>query len=329
MKKGYQLLLCFVLLLISAPNAWAQFTVTGTVTDASTNEALIGANIYHEASEQGATTDENGQFSIDLPNQSATLRISYIGYVTQNVEVSAANNEIQVALKPDIANLDELVVTGLVSSVKRSNLANAVASINAEDIAGQNDPQTLDNALYGEIPGVNIISQSGAPGGGFNVQLRGVSTLGAGSSQPLYIIDGVYVNNSNITTGRSLVSQAGGTSQDDVANRLADINPDDIESVEVLKGASAAAIYGQRANAGVIIITTKKGSGSRTNITFQQDVGFGSALRFLGRTEWNEDRIRAFWGDDARGDLEIQRFNDAQSAAAFAILKESYTVKKG
>ena len=128
------------------------------------------------------------------------------------------------------------------------------------------EPQTLDAAMNGKIPGVNIKQLSGAPGGGFNVQMRGISTLGAGNSQPLYIIDGVYVNNEELRTGRSFATGASTTTltQDDVANRLADLNPDEIETVEVLKGASAAAIYGQRANAGVVIITTKKGRAGRT-----------------------------------------------------------------
>jgi len=331
-KKSLLYLFGLLLLLFFNGVTFAQYTVTGTVTDATTGETLPGVNIYDEASGTGTTTDVNGDYTIELPNGPATLRFSFVGYRTQNIDVSAQTGTLNVSLRLDVANLEEVVVTGLATSIKRANLAHAVSSIQAEDISENTDPQTLDNALYGKVAGVNIISQSGAPGGGFNVQLRGISTLGAGNSQPLYIIDGVWVNNQPITNGRSIVTQAtntNDTAQDDVANRVADLNPEDIESVEILKGASAAAIYGQRANAGVIIIKTKSGTTGRTNVSVQQDVGFSSALRFLGRTDWNEERIRAFWGSGARGDLEIQRFNDAQNADRIRDLEKELYGEKG
>src|SRR5699024_1612863 len=191
-----------LIVLLGAQPAWAQFTVTGTITDASTDEPLIGANVFHQPTSRGATTDQNGEFSIELPGQEATLRITFIGYAAKEVDVSATDNEVSISLAPDVANLDELVVTGLASSVKRENLANAVTKVSAEELTGTVASPTVDNALAAKIVGVNIRSNSGAPGGGFNVQMRGISTLGAGSSQPLYIIDGVYVNNSTISNGR-------------------------------------------------------------------------------------------------------------------------------
>jgi len=318
-KKQYLTIICTALfgLLFAVQSSLAQFTVSGTITDAGTGEVLIGATVFDPVSGEGDATDLEGKYSITLPSGEVMLRITSVGYLTQNINVSGSSGEtvtLDIQMKSDVANLDELVVTGLASSTKRSNLANAVSSISAEDISGKTDPQTLDGALQGKIPGVQIQSYSGAPGGGFNVQLRGVSTFGASGSQPLYIVDGVYVNNESISNGRSAVSGAGGGSQDDSANRLADLNPDDIESIEVLKGSSAAAIYGQRANAGVIIITTKRGKAGATKVTISQDVGGTSALNLLGRTNWTEARIRDFWGTGARGDLELQRFNDAVAA---------------
>lgn len=323
MENSYKsiLLVCFVFLFSQA--AVAQFTVNGTITDATSGEPLIGVNVFHQQSQSGTTTNIDGMFSLELPGQSATLRISYIGYISQNIEVSASNNEIEIELRPDVANLEEVVVTGLASTVKRSNLANSVSSISADDISGKVEPPTLDNAMQGKIPGVQITSYSGAPGGGYNVQLRGVTTLGAGGSQPLYIIDGVYVNNEFLTTGRSAVSGAGGNSQDDTANRIADINPDDIQSIEVLKGASAAAIYGQRANAGVVIINTKEGASGQTQVSVKQDVGFNSPLNLLGRTNWTEERINAFYGEGtAAAQREIGRLNAAEQAGDVVDLEE-------
>jgi TonB-linked SusC/RagA family outer membrane protein len=328
MRKSYylKLLSAFAALMFSAQIAAAQFTVTGTVTDAATGETLIGVTVFNPATNSGTNTDMDGEYSLEVPAGSATLRFSFIGYSTRNIEVSGSNGQtvtLNVEMQTDVANLEELVVTGLASSVKRSNLANSVSSISAERIGQNNDPQTIDNALRGKIPGVEINAYSGAPGGGFNVQLRGVATLGAGGSQPLYIIDGVYVNNEQLTTGRSSVSGAGGTSQDDTANRLADINPDDIQSIEVLKGPSAAAIYGQRANAGVVIIRTKQGRAGRTNVSFQQDVGFNSALNLLGRTEWTDERIDIFYASNpARATLEKQRLSDALAAGNVVDLED-------
>ena len=303
--------LLFLLLIPGA--AWAQFTVEGTVTDESTGETLVGVNVLAVEARVGVVTNEDGQYRIDLPGSSATLRFSYIGFKQQEFEVTPETGTLDVTLEPDVANLEELVVTGLATSVKRENLANAVTKIDAEDIAGNVDPSTLDGAMQGKLAGVNITSQSGAPGGGINVQMRGISTLGAGSSQPLYIIDGVYVNNAQISTGRSSVDGAGGASQDNTANRLADLNPDEIESVEVLKGPSAAAIYGQRANAGVVIITTKGGSPGRTRVSFSQDLGTISALNLLGVASWSEDKIELIYGEGtAAAQREKERFNQAR-----------------
>lgn len=309
-KKITKCLLGVVFLFLSQ-SAVAQFTVEGTVIDAQSGQALVGVNIYDPGSEQGTTTNTEGDFSLDIPAQSATLRISYVGYNQKNVEVSADNNEITIELQKSIANLDEVVVTGLASSVQRSNLANAVSTVNSEELTGTVSSPTVDNALSGKIAGVNIRSNSGAPGGGFNVQLRGISTLGAGSSQPLYIIDGIYVNNSTISNGRFQATGATSAGEDNGGNRLADLNPDDIESIEVLKGPSAAAIYGQRANAGVVIITTKRGSAGSTEVTFEQNTGFSSALNLLGVASWSESKIQNFYSDPGVAAAEVQKYQQA------------------
>ncbi|MFA5669528.1 MAG: SusC/RagA family TonB-linked outer membrane protein [Balneolaceae bacterium] len=335
MRKGYQsrLLATFVALLLCAPLAMAQYTVSGKVTDQATGEALVGVSIFNAATMAGVSTNIDGEYTLQLPAGETTLRFSSIGYVTKNVDVSGSTGQnvtLDVILRSDIANLDELVVTGLASSVKRSNLANSVGSISADDIAGKSQPASIDNALQGKLPGVQISSYSGAPGGGFNVQLRGVTTLGAGGSQPLYIIDGVYVNNEQLSTGRSSVSGAGGTSQDDTANRLADLNPDDIASIEVLKGASAAAIYGQRANAGVIIINTKRGTSGETLVSVKQEIGYSSALNLIGRTDWTAARIDKLYGAGSpKANLEKQRLSDAEAAGNVLDLEEFIYGNKG
>ncbi|MEX2478123.1 MAG: SusC/RagA family TonB-linked outer membrane protein [Gracilimonas sp.] len=315
MRKCYffKMLAIFSVLFFSAQYAIAQYTVSGTVTDAATGETLVGVTIFDSETNSGTSTDINGEYTLELPAGETELRFSSVGYITRNVEVSGSNGQtvtLDVEMQSDVANLEELVVTGLASSVKRENLANSVSSVSAEDLTGTTSPPTIDNGLSGKFPGVNIRSNSGAPGGGFNVQLRGISTLGAGSSQPLYIIDGVYLNNSTVSNGRSITTGATGASEDNGANRLADLNPEDIENIEILKGPSAAAIYGQRANAGVIIITTKGGQAGETEVSVQQSTGFSKALNLLGVASWNEDKINTLFGSAA----EVQKYNDAENS---------------
>ncbi|ADQ18290.1 TonB-dependent receptor plug [Leadbetterella byssophila DSM 17132] len=316
MMKHY-LRLVVLLLLVGSGQAFAQYTVTGTVKDGKTGEPIIGANVYlKENPTKGTLTDADGKFSLGVPtNQEATLEIKFLGYFLQAIPVSPSQTSVSVSLKEDITNLEEIVVSGLASSVKRSNLANAVTSVSAKELTGTTTIQTTDGALYGKVVGANIRSSGGAPGGGISIQLRGISSL-VGASQPLIILDGVYINNASQRTGRATLTGAGASNQDDGANRLADINPADIENIEILKGPSAAAIYGTRANAGVVIITTKKGSSGKTKISFSQDIGFANPLRLLGVDDWSEAKINEFF-PEARRAIELERYRKAVQTNTF------------
>lgn len=316
MSKIYKFLITAAFLWLSVGWAWAQNTVTGKVSDERTGEPLIGASIILKGTTSGTITDLDGNFTLNLSGTNQVeLVFSSIGYLSQTVSVNPSMSTLNVRLKQDATNLEEVVVTGLASSVKRSNLANAVSSVSARDLTGTTTIQTTDGALYGKVAGATIRSNGGAPGGGISIQLRGISSL-QGASQPLIIVDGVYINNASQRTGRATVSGAGGANQDDGANRLADINPADIENIEILKGPSAAAIYGTRANAGVIIITTKRGKEGRTTVSLSQDVGFAKPLRLLGVDEWSEDKINFFF-PESRRPVELERFRAAQSSGNF------------
>ncbi len=316
MFKLYKTILSLAFLWGSVGWAFAQYTVSGKVSDDRTGEPLIGASILLKGTTSGTVTDLDGGFSINVAtNQSATLIFSSIGYLSQTVEISPSLTTLAIRLKQDATNLEEVVVTGLASSVKRSNLANAVSSVSARDLLGTTTIQTTDGALYGKVAGATIRSNGGAPGGGISIQLRGISSL-TGASQPLIIVDGVYINNSSQRSGRATVSGAGGSNQDDSSNRLADLNPADIENIEILKGPSAAAIYGTRANAGVIIITTKRGAEGRTNVSVSQDIGSATPLRLLGVDNWSEEKINFFF-PAARRPIELERFRAAQSTGNF------------
>lgn len=291
MKKFSSKLWLLMLLLLSCQAAYAQTTVSGKVTDKITGQPLIGVTVIDKDSRTGVITDLEGNYSITLPGNEGTLMFSFVGYLPQEIEVDPSiSTPLDVGLVEDIASLEEVVVTGLASSVKRSNLANAVSTVSAKELTGITSQPTLDGALYGKLTGANIVQSSGAPGGGLAIRLRGVSSI-TGQNQPLYIVDGVYLNNSEIPSGLRYASGANSGSEENASNRIADLNPEDIENIEILKGPSAAAIYGTRANAGVIIITTKRGQAGQTHVRISQDLGFNRVQRLLGMRNWTTERV--------------------------------------
>ncbi len=287
-------LLLFLFTILSG-SVWAQFTVSGTITD-DLGESLIGANVIVKGTTIGTITDIDGNYSIEVPDDPSTLVISYTGYTTMEKEVTRAmaNSKLDMVMSGEATMLEELVITGLATNTKRANLANSVARINAAELTGIGVPATVDGALYGKFKGAEIRASSGAPGGGLSIRMRGLTSIG-GSSQPLVIMDGVYIDNSSIPSGLNVVSAASGggstSNQDNPSNRLADIDPADIESVELLKGASAAAIYGSRAAGGVMIINTKRGAAGKTKVRFGQSIGFASMLNPLGVRQWTEEKV--------------------------------------
>lgn len=280
--------------------AFAQVSLSGKIMN-DKGDTVPFANIIEKGTSNGTTSDMDGNFSIEVVGLPVTLVFSSLGYDT--VEQAVSTREVvNVTLMESAESLEEVVVTGLATSVKRSNAANAVSSISAGQLIGTTPPPTLDGALYGKFPGAIVNSNSGAPGGGLSVKLRGATSI-FGNTQPLYIIDGVYVDNSSIAAGLNAVSAAaaGGSAsnQDNPSNRIADINPEDIQSLEILKGASAAAIYGSRAAAGVIIITTKRGKPGETKFKFSQSVGWVEAINLLGTRDYTEQRVLDTYGEGA------------------------------
>jgi TonB-linked SusC/RagA family outer membrane protein len=292
------------------------------VTDEN-EETLIGVSILVVGTTSGTVTDIDGRYSVNVPAGAEKLLFSYTGFASKKVSVSGANSNLNVVLEEGFNNLDEVVVTGLASSVKRSNLANAVSTISAEELTGATSQQTVDGAMYGKLTGVNITQTSGAPGGGYAVRLRGISSL-SGNNQPLIIVDGVYISNVEIPSGSRNASGANSGSEEGASNRLADINPDDIASMEVLKGASAAAIYGTRANAGVIIITTKKGTSGRTDISFNQDIGFNTIIKKVGRRQFTPQQV-----EDEFSAAERVRYEAAAAAGELFDYEEEIYGEQG
>jgi len=237
--------------------------LTGRVLDADDNAPVPGAAVTVVNSAVGATTSDSGTFRLRVPTGALTVNVRRIGYRAVSVPVAADQGDLTVRTSRDVLHLEAQVVTGVATTISSQNAANAVAVVSTEQVSGIPAP-TLENSLQGKIPGA-VIEQNngGAPGGGMQVQIRGITSINSNAS-PLYVIDGVIVNNETVNSGLNSVTAAGPVPnaqdpEDNTPNRMADINPNDIESIEVLKGASAAAIYGSKAASGVVVITTKKG----------------------------------------------------------------------
>ena len=295
-KQLHSCLVGLFLLFFTAGTAFGQITtISGTVTDAASNDILIGVSVVVQGTTIGTITDFNGNYELEVPDQQRTLMFSFVGFRTQELEIPAGTTTLNVAMSEDILGLDEVVITGVATSVKRTNLANAVGTVSADDLIPA-PAQTLERALNGKMAGLYISQNTGAPGGGINVNLRGTSTI-TGDTQPLYVIDGVIMDNTAIQSGLDLVTAATGAGssrpQGQPTNRIADINPNDIESIEVLKGASAAAIYGSKATNGVVIITTKQGAPGETRVNITQQLGVSTILNKIGIREFTAETAEA------------------------------------
>ncbi|MDZ7607748.1 MAG: TonB-dependent receptor plug domain-containing protein [Cyclobacteriaceae bacterium] len=242
-------LLFLFLLTAASTQLWAQRTVSGKVTSAEDASSLPGVNVIVVGSQQGSITDIDGNYSLQVP-EGASLNFSYIGYVDYTVAVGS-QSVIDVVMQTDVTQLTEVVVTAL--GVERSTQAlnYSVTSVEGKGLTEAREIN-LGNALRGRVAGVNIASPSTGPAGSTRILIRGNKSLN-GQNTPLIVVDGIPVDN-------SLGGQAGMWGGRDNGDGLSSISPDDIESVVVLKGANASALYGSRGGNGVINITTKRGS---------------------------------------------------------------------
>ena len=287
--------LCFCLSLL-AQQAFSQ-TISGNVTDEA-GVPLPGANVIIEGTSSGVSTDFDGNFQIQA-EQGQVLQFSYIGYMTQDIKVEGQDT-INVSLEPD-NQLEEVVVTSLGFKVLRDQQGSTSSVVSTNSVVRSGEP-TLLNSLSGKAAGVQIRRVSGDPGAGSTIRIRGANTI-SGASDPLFIVDGVPMNNSsnyNSADGRG--SRAGGVSN---GSRINDINPSDIASIEVLKGASAAAVWGSRAANGVVVITTKEGQSGDAKITFSSSYSFDEVSeRIPMQNTWGQGRGGVYgatraesWGD--------------------------------
>jgi TonB-dependent SusC/RagA subfamily outer membrane receptor len=263
--------LLMLLLTICWYNISAQNRITGTVKDNNSSSGIAGVSILVKGTKTGTTTDTKGSFSLNV-SANSTLIFSLVGYSSK--EVSVGNQSIiDVTLSENTENLDEVVVTALGIKRDAKKLGYAVSSIKAEAITENRSPNFI-NALQGKIAGVNISALGTGPGGTSKIRIRGQSST-SGQNSPLIVVNGVPIDNTNFATNPgnagadNSIGVRGGGNTSDGGDGLSSINPDDIESMTILKGATAAALYGSRAKDGVIMITTKtKGDGRGIGVSY-------------------------------------------------------------
>jgi len=249
--------------------------ITGRVVDAAEHAPIPAAAVVVTGTTIGQNTTDSGTFTFRVPADAKNFTVRRIGYLAQTVPITAGKTDYTVTLQKDVLRLETEVVTGVATTVASRNAANAVAVVTTAQV-NQVPAPTIENSLEGKVPGAIIESNNGgAPGGGLEIQVRGVTSIN-GNAEPLYVVDGVIMDNETINAGENAINKSGGgtgptgngesgapSPEDNGVNRIADINPSDIESIEILKGASASAIYGSKASAGVVIITTKRGTSGK------------------------------------------------------------------
>jgi TonB-linked SusC/RagA family outer membrane protein len=289
---------------LSATAAAQERPISGTVRDSVNRERLEYIVVSVRGSRVATVTGANGTWVIpNAPSGEVGLIFRGIGYRSREVNVGASESTVDVALMRDVFRLEEIVVTGQATGVLRRNLANAIATVNASDL-GSVPAASVEQMLQGKVAGADIQTNSGAPGGGIQVRLRGITSINA-DAQPLYVVDGVIMSDVAIPSNQNEITAAASGSnpsltQDGQVNRIADLNPNDIETIEILKGASASAIYGGRASNGVVIITTRRGQAGAPRINFTQRFGrFGLSNKMHLRRFGTVAEVDAAYGPGA------------------------------
>jgi TonB-linked SusC/RagA family outer membrane protein len=306
-------------------------SLRGKLTEALSGEPVIGATVTVRGTSNTAISDEKGEFQLDgVLLEDVTLDVESEGYKKSQITALATATEVLGIMDFNVAS-EQIVLEGRAPVIVRANLANGASVVDDADL-NRVSSSTLETAMVGKVSGANIQSNSGAPGGGQQLRLRGISTIN-GQSSPLYVIDGVILSNVAVASGVNAITAAAaggsGSNQDNPVNRIADINPNDIESVEVLKGASAAALYGSKAANGVVIIRTKRGRAGKNQVSVTQRVGFAQASNSMGSRHFTSaqevmdaynsaDLAALYTGEEYDHEKEIEQSSLAYETVASA-----------
>ncbi len=256
--------------------------ITGKITQVG-GAPLVDANVSVLGQALGARSNGEGEYRLRVPQGEVTILVRAIGYKRQTTRVGASQSTADFSLEKDVLQLEGVTVTGQATTMDKRNASTAVALVNTDEL-NRVPARSIENQLSGKVLGARIFENNGAPGGGAQIQIRGATSI-LGQGDPLYVIDGVIVSNATIPNGLNSISRAGGGiggGQDNAVNRLADLNPSDIESIEVLKSAAASAIYGSRATNGVVVITTKRGRSGAPSWSVVQRIGTAALARKIG-----------------------------------------------
>jgi len=283
--------------------AQATREITGKVVQAGTNTPLNDATVGLLGQPAGVRTNERGEYRIRVPQEDVTLLVRAIGFKRGQTRVTASQATADFALEKDVLQLEGVTVTGTATTIEKKNAATSVSTVSAEELT-RAPAVSVENALQGKVVGANISMNNGAPGGGAQVQIRGASSL-IGNIQPLFVVDGVVISNTIRSTMQRRATGSLNGGEENGTNRLADINPNDIESIEVLKSTAAAAMYGSQATNGVVLITTKRGKAGAPKFNLTQRFGTYQSIRLqdsrhfetldevlgIGATKGNPDAI--------------------------------------
>ena len=290
-----------VLLLAPQVVAAQERRVTGLVTRQVSGSPLEGVEVSVVGPVRGQTvrTGPDGRYALTGTAGEIRLQVRLIGYRRVEFTLPATQNTADFALAEDVFNLSEVVVSGQATTIDRRSATTSVALVTGDDIK-RVPTSSVEATLNGKITGVNLQTNSGAPGGGIQLQIRGNNTI-LGGFDPLYVVDGVIYSNASIPSGRGYTNNAASvTLEADAVNRLADLNPNDVASIEVLKGAAASSIYGSKASNGVVVITTTRGQRGAPRVNVTQRVGQFSPLRLMKHRRWGLDSALVRYGEPAR-----------------------------
>ena len=321
--KSIQRIITVIALTMLFSNMASATPINGKVADAVTGEAIIGASVIYN-NKVGAVTDVEGRFHLDIASFPSDISVSYVGYESLRVKIGERDSVVSIRLHEDAQTLNEVVVVGY-GTQKRTQLTGSVTTI-SKDVLNNNVFPTADALLAGSVAGVQVTT-SGQPGSGSSIRIRGSNSISA-NNEPLYVIDGLlyYKESGTLSTGERGTGISGGISP------LSLINPNDIESIEVLKDVSATAIYGSRGANGVIIVTTKKGKRNQTNIKYQYQLTYATPskkLSVLNATEWARYQKQYFYNKGGYTDEQIDALGtgtDWQDAVLRSTVSHSHNL---
>ena len=279
MKKRLTMFIACLFLCVGS--ALAQTKVSGTVLSQEDGQPIIGAAVKIDGTSTGMLTDVNGRFSLTLPEGKNQITVTYLGYASQTVQ---AKNGMRIFLKSDAETLDEVIVVAY-GTAKKTSFTGAASAMKAKDMSAEKG--SLVKSLEGKVAGVRVGSSIGDPGADQNILIRGIGSIN-GSTQPLYVIDGVPV-----------LANSDGYMSSDIKSQsiLASLNPNDIESMTILKDAAAASLYGSRAANGVIIITTKKGKTGKTNVHYDMQIGWQQIAVKSAMDRMSASQLKEYYTD--------------------------------